>query len=129
MQDDALLRPDTGPSVPDRVEAKMERRALLVSLAKFQIPSVRHSVGQLVVTGAAYVGLIALMYYATLHHAAWLAFLLTIPAAGFVVRLFIIQHDCGHSAYFRSSAYRRSARLCAGQAFQDRAGRHRTLRR
>ena len=27
---------------------------------------------------------------------------LTVPAAGFVVRLFIIQHDCGHSAYFRS---------------------------
>ena len=83
-------------------EAKMKRRALLASLAKFQTPSVRHSVGQLVVTGGAYIGLTALMYYATLHHAAWLALLLTIPAAGFVVRLFIIQHDCGHSAYFRS---------------------------
>ena len=25
------------------------------------------------------------------------------PAAGFLVRLFIIQHDCGHGAFFRSS--------------------------
>jgi omega-6 fatty acid desaturase (delta-12 desaturase) len=102
VQDEALLRPDTRPSAPDLAEAKMERRALLASLAVFQTPSVRHSVGQLVVTAGAYVGLTALMYYATLHHAAWLALLLTIPAAGFVVRLFIIQHDCGHSAYFRS---------------------------
>jgi omega-6 fatty acid desaturase (delta-12 desaturase) len=30
--------------------------------------------------------------------------LLAVPAAGFVVRLFIIQHDCGHGAMFRSRA-------------------------
>lgn len=27
---------------------------------------------------------------------------LAVPAAGFVVRIFIIQHDCGHGAFFRS---------------------------
>ncbi|WP_247882516.1 fatty acid desaturase [Azospirillum sp. TSA2s] len=27
--------------------------------------------------------------------------LLAIPAAGFLVRIFIIQHDCGHGAFFR----------------------------
>jgi omega-6 fatty acid desaturase (delta-12 desaturase) len=102
MQDEALLRPDARPGVPGLVAARMERRVLLASLAAFQTPSVRHSVGQLVVTAGAYVGITALMYYATLHDSAWLALLLTVPAAGFVVRLFIIQHDCGHSAYFRS---------------------------
>jgi omega-6 fatty acid desaturase (delta-12 desaturase) len=30
----------------------------------------------------------------------WAALLLTIPAAGFLVRLFMIQHDCGHGAFF-----------------------------
>lgn len=31
----------------------------------------------------------------------WLTLLLTIPAAGFLVRLFLIQHDCGHGSFFR----------------------------
>jgi omega-6 fatty acid desaturase (delta-12 desaturase) len=90
------------PSGFDVAAAKEARRALLASLARFQTPSVRHSAGQLAVTAGAYVGLTVLMYYASLHGAAWLALLLTAPAAGFVVRLFIIQHDCGHSAFFRS---------------------------
>ncbi len=32
----------------------------------------------------------------------WLCLLLAIPAAGLLVRLFMIQHDyCGHGAFFR----------------------------
>ncbi|MDR3518037.1 MAG: fatty acid desaturase [Azospirillaceae bacterium] len=31
-----------------------------------------------------------------------LTLLLALPAAGFVVRIFIIQHDCGHGAFFRA---------------------------
>ena len=31
----------------------------------------------------------------------WLCLLLSVPAAGFLVRLFMIQHDCGHGAFFR----------------------------
>jgi len=34
----------------------------------------------------------------------WLTLLLAVPAAGFMVRLFIIQHDCGHGAFFRHRA-------------------------
>lgn len=33
----------------------------------------------------------------------WLTLLLAIPAVGLLTRLFIIQHDCGHGSYFRSS--------------------------
>jgi omega-6 fatty acid desaturase (delta-12 desaturase) len=32
----------------------------------------------------------------------WIALLLAVPAAGFSVRLFMIQHDCGHYSYFHS---------------------------
>jgi omega-6 fatty acid desaturase (delta-12 desaturase) len=32
----------------------------------------------------------------------WLPFVLAVPAASLVVRLFMIQHDCGHSAFFSS---------------------------
>jgi omega-6 fatty acid desaturase (delta-12 desaturase) len=34
----------------------------------------------------------------------WLALLLTIPAGGFLVRLFMIQHDCGHGSFFEARA-------------------------
>ena len=32
----------------------------------------------------------------------WITLLLALPAAGFVVRIFIIQHDCGHGSFFKS---------------------------
>ena len=32
----------------------------------------------------------------------WVTLLLALPAAGFVVRIFIIQHDCGHGSFFKS---------------------------
>ena len=37
-----------------------------------------------------------------LHRAGfwWAALLLTLPAAAFLVRLFMIQHDCGHGSFF-----------------------------
>jgi omega-6 fatty acid desaturase (delta-12 desaturase) len=30
--------------------------------------------------------------------------LIAVPAAGFLLRLFMIQHDCGHGALFHSGA-------------------------
>ncbi len=33
----------------------------------------------------------------------WLTLLLSLPAAGFLTRLFIIQHDCGHGCFFHSA--------------------------
>ncbi|MCW3796906.1 fatty acid desaturase [Sphingomonas sp. BN140010] len=32
----------------------------------------------------------------------WLTLLLAVPAAGLLIRLFIIQHDCGHGSFFPS---------------------------
>lgn len=32
--------------------------------------------------------------------ALWATLLLAIPAAFFLVRIFIIQHDCGHQSFF-----------------------------
>jgi omega-6 fatty acid desaturase (delta-12 desaturase) len=33
----------------------------------------------------------------------WIVLLLSFPAAGFLVRLFIIMHDCGHNSFFKNS--------------------------
>jgi len=37
-------------------------------------------------------------------HQQYLGLLLIVPAAAFLVRLFLIQHDCGHGSLFRSRA-------------------------
>lgn len=78
-----------------------DRRSMVAGLTPFQTPMLHRSLGQLAVTAASYAGLLVAMY-ASLHVSVWLTLALSIPAAGFVVRLFIIQHDCGHASYFRS---------------------------
>jgi omega-6 fatty acid desaturase (delta-12 desaturase) len=40
--------------------------------------------------------------YRSLEVGYWLTLLLTIPAAGFMVRMFIIFHDCCHGSFFRT---------------------------
>ena len=42
--------------------------------------------------------------WAALSVGYWLTFLISIPAAFLLVRLFIIQHDCGHGGFFRGRA-------------------------
>ncbi len=44
----------------------------------------------------------------------FLTLALAIPAAGFLVRLFMIQHDCGHGSYFRSRRARDVVGFCIG---------------
>ncbi len=68
----------------------------------FRGADLSRSVGQLALNLGLYVGLLALMYGAFAIGAWWATLLLSIPAAGILVRLFIIQHDCGHGAYFKT---------------------------
>jgi omega-6 fatty acid desaturase (delta-12 desaturase) len=44
----------------------------------------------------------------------WLTILLAIPAAGFLMRLFMIQHDCGHGSFFHSRVARDTVGFCIG---------------
>ena len=43
-----------------------------------------------------------LLTWLGLYFGYWISLLLVVPAAGFLVRLFMIQHDCGHGSFFRS---------------------------
>ncbi len=38
----------------------------------------------------------------SVNNAYWVTLLLSVPTAAFLVRLFMIQHDCGHRSFFRS---------------------------
>src|SRR6185295_346663 len=71
-------------------------------LARYKGPQLRRSVWQLASAAALFAGAWALMY-ASLRVGYWLTLLLAVPAAFFLIRLFIIQHDCGHAAFFRST--------------------------
>jgi omega-6 fatty acid desaturase (delta-12 desaturase) len=68
--------------------------------ARYRTPSLARSIVELVITAGALVLLWSLMW-ATLGLGYWLCLLLAVPTAGFLVRLFMIQHDCGHGAFFR----------------------------
>ena len=63
----------------------------------------KRSILQLGTTATPFIALLAIMAWAS-HDLYWLTLLLAIPTAGLLVRLFIIQHDCGHSSFFRSRA-------------------------
>ncbi|HMA39648.1 MAG TPA: fatty acid desaturase [Gemmatimonadales bacterium] len=70
-------------------------------LAPFRRPSTARSVWQLVSTALLLAGAWTLMYF-SLGVGYWLTLILAVPAAFFLVRLFIVQHDCGHGSFFRS---------------------------
>ncbi len=91
---DNPVPPATGNAAPDD---RLLRRAT----GAFQAPSVRRSVLQLLTSVAPLLALCAIMY-ASLGVSTWLTLGLAFLAAGFVVRIFIIQHDCGHGAFFSS---------------------------
>lgn len=71
-------------------------------VARYQQPSVGRSVWQILNTVVPYVALWYLMYLA-LGVSYWLALPLAVLAGGFLVRMFIIFHDCGHGSYFKSA--------------------------
>lgn len=46
----------------------------------------------------------ALSYAAYVHVGLWLSLILALPTGAFLVRFFLIQHDCGHYSFFKSKA-------------------------
>ena len=76
-------------------------RAMLRSLRAMQLPSVPRSAWQFGSTLLALLCAYAALF-GSLHLSAWLTLALACPAAGLMVRLFIIQHDCGHGSFFRT---------------------------
>ena len=73
------------------------------TLLRYCEPNARRSIFEVGITAVPLVLLWAAMWW-SLDVGYWLTLLLALPAAGFMVRLFIIQHDCGHGAFFRNRA-------------------------
>jgi len=83
--------------------ASLDPRALAARLARYREPCHRRSLFELAVT------LVPLALFWTgawlgVRAGHWAALLLAVPAGAFLLRLFIVQHDCGHGAFFRHRA-------------------------
>ena len=78
----------------------MNARVWARNLARYRMPSLGRSIVEILITVVPFLALWTSMW-AALDIGYWLSLLLALPAAGFLVRLFMIQHDCGHGAFFR----------------------------
>jgi len=70
-------------------------------IPKYQQPKKHASVWQLINSFVPYV-IFWYLAYRSLAVSYWLTLVPAILAAGFLVRIFIIQHDCGHGSFFKS---------------------------
>ncbi|ANM03439.1 fatty acid desaturase protein [Rhizobium phaseoli] len=94
-----LDEPDEIPQKPAAPTAPFAEKPWLKILAGYRQPRARRSAFELTVTA---------IPFALFWAAAWAAvrygflpgLVLVVPAAAFLLRLFMIQHDCGHGSFF-----------------------------
>src|SRR5512133_4042852 len=70
-------------------------------VAKYAKPHLGRSLWQVANTLIPYFILWGLMIW-SVQISYWITLALSIPAAGFLMRTFIIFHDCGHGSFFKS---------------------------
>jgi len=78
-----------------------DKAAWSTLVAKYQAANPWQSIWQVVNTLIPF-GLLWYLMYLSLAYSYWFTLGLALPAAGFLVRIFIIQHDCGHGSFFKS---------------------------
>src|SRR5271154_5139898 len=86
--------------MPNATGVVPDLRALTHSLAGYREPNHARSVVEILITVVPF-ALLWLSMWWSLHIGYGLCLLLAVPASGFLVRLFMIQHDCGHGSFFR----------------------------
>lgn len=79
-------------------------RRLVRHCMAFREPRDGVAAWQLVSTLAAYLALCGVLLWAASRGQALAVLALSLPAGGLLVRLFTIQHDCGHGSFFRARA-------------------------
>ncbi|HPE42701.1 MAG TPA: fatty acid desaturase [Bacteroidales bacterium] len=84
-----------------QTESAGDHKNLLKLIKNYKTTSISSSLWQIANTFLPYVGLWILMIYA-IQISHWLVIPLVFIAAGLTARLFIIFHDCGHGAFFKS---------------------------
>jgi omega-6 fatty acid desaturase (delta-12 desaturase) len=80
--------------------AAFDARRWTPILSRYRNPSTVRSAAELAITLLPLVALWITAWLAYWLGYGWVSLLIAIPAAGFLVRLFMIQHDCGHGTFF-----------------------------
>jgi acyl-lipid omega-6 desaturase (Delta-12 desaturase) len=96
----SLLRSPRMHERSPNAHVTLDCRTLIRDLAAYREPNSARSVFELMITVVPFVLLWVLMW-AVLDAGYSIGLILSVPAAGFLVRLFMIQHDCGHGSFFR----------------------------
>lgn len=104
MFEETALKADTGEARAEnqakkKKEIKRYVKNLVDHCAQYQAPSNIKATWQVVNTFVPFLSLCAIMIYC-FSHAYWITALLTPLASFLLVRIFIIQHDCGHGSFF-----------------------------
>ncbi|MED3861572.1 fatty acid desaturase, partial [Priestia megaterium] len=81
--------------------SKQKTTELRKNVAPFEKPNTKSSIKQLINTFLPFL-LLWFLAYQSLSVSYWLTLPLAIVTAGFVVRIFIIFHDCCHQSFFKS---------------------------
>lgn len=79
-----------------------DEKALLARISEFAVASNAKATLEITATVGLFLVLFGIMQYGIMH-GIWLAYLPLPVAAILITRLFTIQHDCGHGAYFSSA--------------------------
>ena len=90
----------TDPSGAETAPAAINPSRLGELLLRYASPNPARGLFELFITALPF----ALLWIGVLFSVRagfWPGLLLVVPAAGFLVRLFLIQHDCGHGSFFR----------------------------
>jgi acyl-lipid omega-6 desaturase (Delta-12 desaturase) len=88
---------------PSEAELASDIQEIARHCARYREAQPRRAAFQLVTTLLLFALLCAVMLGAAAYE-WWLALPLAVPAGGLLVRLFIIQHDCGHGSFFGTRA-------------------------
>ena len=76
-----------------------EARTLAQLLGRFREPDNVRGSFELAITAVPFAAIWTLMWV-SLYFDCWIGLVGAVPAAGLLVRLFMIQHDCGHGSFF-----------------------------
>lgn len=91
----------TGDTMQQQNNSDMDPKVWMQKISVYNRPELRKSVWQIANSLIPFLLLWGLMIY-FYHISPWISLALTIPTAAFMVRVFIIFHDCGHGSFFKS---------------------------
>jgi omega-6 fatty acid desaturase (delta-12 desaturase) len=88
---------------PNGPQSQISRPAWYQGTARFESPTLRQSIWQIINTCIPYL----ILWYVMIRglqsgYPYWMILLLAVPASLFMVRLFILFHDCTHGSFFSS---------------------------